>query len=162
MPLIPVRRRGGMTEFAGLPSLVDFRSEMNRLFDGLLMRPVWSGQPVAEAGDGPAWLPPIDVAESDATVQVRMELPGVVAKDVDVNVTAERLAVTGEKKSISETKGNGWTHRESQYGRFSRTIPLPESVDPAKVSARFENGVLTIEMTKTQAGKPHKVAIAGA
>ena len=162
MSLIPVRRRGGMTEFAGLPSVADFRSEMNRLFDGLLVRPSWTLPPVAETDDGPAWLPPIDVAESDATVQVRMERPGVVAKDVDVNVTAERLAISGEKKSSTETKGNGWTHRESQYGRFSRTIPLPESVDPAKVAARFENGVLTIEMTKTQAGKPHKVAITGA
>jgi len=162
MPLIPVRRRGGMTEFPGLPSLVDFRSEFNRLFDGLLMRPSWLASSGAEGGDGPAWLPPIDVAESDATVQVRMELPGVTAKDVDVNVTAERLAISGEKKTITESKGNGWTHRESQYGHFSRTIPLPESVDPGKVSARFENGVLTIEMTKTQAGKPHKVAIATA
>ena len=162
MSLIPVRRRGGMIDFPGLPSVADFRSEMNRLFDSLLVRPGWAIPPVPEAGDGPAWLPPIDVAESDATVQVRMELPGVAAKDVDVNVTAERLAISGEKKSTSESKGNGWTHRESQYGRFSRTIPLPESVDPAKVAARFENGVLTVEMTKTQSGKPHKVAIAGA
>jgi len=158
MPLIPVRRRGGMTEFPGLPGLSDFRSEMNRLFDGLLMWPAITPA-AAEGGDGPAWLPAIDVAETDAAVQVRMELPGVAPKDVDVNVTAERLAISGEKKSATESKGNGWTHRESHYGRFSRTIPLPDAVDPAKVTARFENGILTVEMAKTQAGKPHKVAI---
>ena len=159
MSLIPFRtKRSFGMEPANLSSLTDFRNEMNRLFEGFFnrssMTPGW-----LEAGEPGRWLPAIDMAESDAAIRIRVELPGIDPKDVDVSVSEDRLVITGEKKSETESAGNGWTHRESHYGGFSRAIPLPEAVDPDQVKAYYDKGVLTVDLTKSPTSTSRKVPV---
>jgi len=159
MFLTPFRtkRATGMEPFAS-SSLADFRDEMNRLFEGFLGRaplPV-AWQEGAEAAD---LIPAIDVSETDTQIQVRAELPGIDPADVDVNVSEDRLVISGEKKSTKTATGNGFTHREIRCGSFSRSIPLPETVDPAKVSAKYDKGMLTVELTKSPTSTSRKVPV---
>ncbi len=159
MSLIPFRTKRSLgMEPANLPSLTDFRNEMNRLFEGFFDR---SASPAGWLGaDGPGrWLPAIDMAETDKTIRIRAELPGIDPDDVDVSVSEDRLVITGEKKSERESSGNGWTHCESHAGSFSRAIPLPEAVDPSQVTARYDKGVLTVELTKSPASTSRKVPV---
>lgn len=159
MPLAPARPRWPAAELGRLPSLSSMRDEMSRLIDGLFLRTVPSPVALFEAGDGSAWIPAIDLSETDAEIRVRAELPGVAPEDVDVSVSGERLVISGEKKSSAESKGDGWAHRESSYGSFSRTIALPESVDPAKVTAAYDKGVLTVTMCKEPSSKTRKIPV---
>jgi HSP20 family protein len=104
-------------------------------------------------------MPAIDLSESGGEIHVRAELPGIDPKDVDVSVSEDRLVISGEKKSTTEKTTDGWTHRESHYGSFNRAIPLPEAVDPAKVTARYDKGVLTVELTKSPTSTSRKVPV---
>ena len=159
MSLIPFRtkRPTGM-EPTSLASLADFRNEMNRLFEGFFSRPLpaMSWFDTVEPGQ---WLPTVDMSENERQIHVRAELPGIDPKDVDVSVSEDRLVICGEKKSEAESSGEGWTHRESRSGSFTRAIPLPETVDPAKVTARYDKGVLTVELQKSPASTSRKIPV---
>jgi len=159
MSLIPFRtRRAAGLEPGGLSTLSEFRTEMNRLFDGLFARPLtmpaWF-----EAAESGQWLPAVDLSEDPQRIQVRAELPGIDPKHVDVDVTEDRLVISGEKKHAASKSGNGWTHTESQSGVFSRTIPLPDPVDPAQVTASFDNGVLTVDLVKSATSASRKIPV---
>ena len=158
MSLIPFRTKRSAGMEPGLATLADFRTEMNRLFEGFFSRPLAAPSwfDTIEPGQ---WLPAVDMAETEQSIRVRAELPGIDPKDVDVSVSEDRLVIAGEKKSAKEETGNGWTHRESSYGSFTRSIPLPESVDPAKVTARYDKGVLTVELAKSPASTARKVPV---
>ena len=159
MSLIPFRtKRSSGMEPANLATISDFRNEMNRLFEGFLNRPAW-GPSWFETAAPAAWMPAIDMQETDADIHVRAELPGIDPKDVDVSVSEDRLVISGEKKSEAERTTDGWTHRESHSGSFSRLIPLPEPVDPAKVTARYDKGVLTVELAKSPTSTSRKVPV---
>jgi len=160
MSLIPFRSRRPTTlESSGFSSLAEFRTEMNRLFDGLFSRPFTMPAWFETAQPG-EWLPTIDLADDPRHIQVRAELPGIDPQHVDVDVTEDRLVISGEKKQAVSKGGDGWSHVESRYGAFSRTIPLPDPVDPAKVTASFANGVLTVELDKTATSASRKVPVA--
>ena len=159
MSLIPFRtKRSSGMEPANLTTMADFRNEMNRLFEGFFSRPL-TGPSWFETGEPGQWIPAIDLSESGSEIHVRAELPGIDPKDVDVSVTEDRLVISGEKKSQTEKTTDGWTHRESHYGSFSRAIPLPEAVDPAKVTARYDKGVLTGELTKSPSAPSRTVPV---
>ena len=159
MSLIPFRtKRSNGMEPAHLTTMADFRNEMNRLFEGFFSRPL-TGSSWFETGEPGQWIPAIDLSESGEEIHVRAELPGIDPKDVDVSVSEDRLVISGEKRSATEKTTDSWTHRESHYGSFSRTIPLPEAVDPAKVTARYDKGVLTVELTKSPSSTSRKVPV---
>jgi HSP20 family protein len=159
MSLIPFRmKRSSGMEPATLTTMADFRNEMNRLFEGFFSRPL-TGPSWFETGEPSQWMPAIDLSESGEEIHVRAELPGIDPKDVDVSVSEDRLVISGEKKSATQKTTDGWTHRESHFGSFSRAIPLPEAVDPAKVTARYDKGVLTVELTKSPSSTSRKVPV---
>lgn len=159
MSLIPFRtKRSSGMEPGSLATLADFRNEMNRLFEGFFSRPLLAPSWFETAEPG-QWLPAVDLSENDKQIHVRAELPGIDPKDVEVSVSEDRLVIAGEKKTATEKTGEGWMHRESHYGSFSRAIPLPEAVDPAKVTARYDKGVLTVELTKSPASASRKVPV---
>ena len=160
MSLIPFRtKRATGMEPTSLATLADFRNEMNRLFEGFFSRPMEPLPTWFPPTLGGPWLPTIDVGETDKLVRVRCELPGVDPKDVEVSVSEDRLVICGEKKASSETTTDGMTHREAHYGSFSRAIPLPEAVDPERVSATYDKVVLVVEMTKSPAGTSRKIPV---
>jgi HSP20 family protein len=160
MSLIPFRtKRASGLEPGGLATLADFRNEMNRLFEGFFSRPMATLPSWFETAEPGQWLPAIDLSETDTQIHVRAELPGIDPKDVDVSVSEDRLVISGEKKSSKEQTGEGWMHRESHYGSFSRSIPLPEPVEPSKVTARSDKGVLMVELTKAPSSASRKVPV---
>ena len=166
MSLIPFRtKRSTGMEPSSLATMGDFRNEMNRLLAGSSEAWTWTsdGQssftiaPSERAERGTSIV--LHLSESGAEIHVRAELPGIDPKDVDVSVSEDRLVISGEKKSATEKTTDGWKHRESHYGSFSRAIPLPEAVDPAKVTARYDKGVLTVELKKSPTSTSRKVPV---
>ena len=130
---------------------------MNKLFDSFLRKPIGTISETFNAWNrcGPA----LDVSQTDTTVSVHAELPGVDPNEIEVNVNGDRLTIAGEKKETSEKANQDVFHREVKYGRFSRTIQLPTSVDPQDVSADYANGVLTVSLKKTPNAAGRRIPI---
>lgn len=137
----------------------DLRREIDRLFDSVMsgMRPIGFDDDTRIA----RWVPPMDVEEQDDTIRLTFEVPGVNPNEVNVSVENGVLTVSGEKKYERETgdekKGNRFVER--RYGRFERTIALPPSVDADKISAHYDDGVLTLELPKAPESRRRKIEI---
>ena len=103
----------------------------------------------------------MEVTETDKEIKVCAELPGIEAKDLDVNVTEGTLTISGEKRSErkEEEKGRHWTERT--YGAFERTIALPGEVNAEKAKSEFNNGVLRLTLPKREGAKArrHKIKV---
>ena len=108
------------------------------------------------------WMPAMDVYETDEKVVVTVELPGIAAGDVEVSVEESTLTVSGTREFASEVTEESYHRIERRYGSFSRAVSLPPQVDTGKVDARFEDGVLSIELPKVEKAKPTKIQIKGA
>lgn len=126
----------------------DFQREMNRLFGEF-----FGEFPLAGRGPEPEWapaafMPRVDVSETDAEVKVSAELPGMDEKDITVELQDDVLRLRGEKKSEQEEKGKNWFRREQSYGTFHRSIELPAGVEAGKAKAQFKKGVLTFTAPK--------------
>ena len=131
------------------------RREVDRLLDRLFGPP--STPSVA------TWSPVVDVRETDDEIIVAAELPGLDPSDVNVTVQEVVLTISGEKKQeIEEGKPVSSYHLyERRYGRFERSFTLPRSIDTNHVTARHENGVLTVVLPKVEASKPRRIEIEG-
>jgi len=105
------------------------------------------------------WEPAVDITEQEDRLLLRAELPGLSREDVEVEVSDNILILRGEKKEEHEEKEEGRYLYERQYGRFSRSFPLPRTVDPDRIDARFERGVLTVEMPKSEEKKGRRVEV---
>jgi len=128
------------------PSTFDvLQQQIDQLFDDFSRGFPWPDfSPMGE----PAMLPAMELTHSDKSVSLSVELPGVEEKDIDISVAGDTLTVSGEKKSETERK-NGDRHvTERSYGSFSRSVGLPFDIDPDLVEARFDNGVLKLEIGK--------------
>ena len=126
--------------------------QMNQLFDNLM---------TAENGSssGTAFMPAAEMHETPDAVYLRLEAPGMEAKDIDVQVTAQAVAITGERKSESKTEEKGLTRSEFRYGRFQRVIPLPTRIQNDKVEAEYKNGVLNLTLLKAEDEKNKVVKV---
>lgn len=144
-------------------SLTTLRDEMDRMFERF-----WADPLAAFAGNdrwfgdfsAPAFEPKLDVTDDPAFLRVAFEMPGVDAKDIQVEVQDGNLVVSGEKRHEATSKDEGCYRTERSYGWFRRTVPLPAEVDAAKVDAKLEKGVLTVQMPKTEAAKKQPVKVA--
>ena len=87
-------------------------------------------------------LPPVDIYEDEHNIILKMEVPGIDQKDIDVRIQNNTLTVHGERKIEKEEKEENFRRVERQYGSFTRSFTLPSSVDPGQVSAHCDNGVL--------------------
>jgi HSP20 family protein len=117
--------------------------EMNRLFDEVLRsfpRPSFFG-------DGAGW-PNVEISENDKEYRIAAELPGMEQKDIDVTVAHGQLIIRGEKKA--ETRDDERRFSERYYGSFERRIPLGDDVDPEGIKATFKNGLLTVNIPKSE------------
>lgn len=128
-----------------------FRREMDRLFDsfGLLgprmLRDLNRG--FGEIGSG-MWSPQVEVFEREGKLHVSADLPGLSRDDVRVEMMDDALTIEGERRSEQKDEQGRWSERS--YGRFFRTIPLPQGVNPDTAEATFENGVLSITFDAPQ------------
>jgi len=128
------------------------QEEIDRLFDH------WGV--TAEAGPALAVsYPPVNIWEDDDFVYAEAELPGLKLEDLKINATGEdQLTIKGERKSAAPEKVE-WHRQERGFGKFERGLVLPAGIDPAKVEARLDNGVLTVKMAKSAAAKPRKITV---
>jgi len=125
---------------------------MHRDLDGLFERMLGEGAPslFSESWAGGEVVPQLDVSEDEKAFSVKVELPGMDEKDVNVTLSDRVLTIRGEKKEDKETKEKDYYRRERSYGTFRRGIELPAAVDAAKIEASFKKGVLTIQLPKTK------------
>ncbi len=134
--------------------LITTQDRMNRLFNETLGRVF--GDEEARSG---AWLPAVDIYETEQSVIVKAELPGIDPKDVEVTVHEGTLYLKGERKYEKEVKEEHYHHVERAYGSFARSFELPASINEDKVEADFKDGVLTLTMPKREEAKAKKIKI---
>ena len=101
----------------------------------------------------------MDLVEEGEQYVLRANLPGVREEDVKVELDDDVLTISGERKSEHEERRDGYHRIERASGSFSRSLTVPDGVDPERVQARFENGVLEVRVPKPEQRKPRRVAI---
>jgi HSP20 family protein len=135
--------------------MMRLRSEFDRLFDESLELPAWRwSQPTAQLA--------IDVAEDDGAYIVKASVPGIKADDLDVSIIDNVLTIKGEIKEEKDVDEEKYHLRERRWGSFSRSITLPTAVDVDAVDASYEDGVLTLNVPKTEESKVKRIPIKGA
>jgi HSP20 family protein len=113
-------------------------------------------------GVGDRYAPPVNLAETPEEFEVTVELPGMKPEDVKVEMKEGRLYISGEKKEEREEKGKTFHRLERVHGEFHRVLSLPANVDEGKVKAMFENGVLKVNIAKTEEAKPKSIPVVAA
>ena len=106
------------------------------------------------------WMPPVDVMENKDQVRIIAELPGVKPEDVRISMESGVLTIRGEKQHVAEENGEKVHRYERAYGVFERSFTVPASVDTDRISAQYENGVLTVELPKAERAKPRQITVA--
>src|SRR5437588_6066144 len=106
-----------------------------------------------------SFAPAVDVYEDEHNVTLKIEVPGIDEKDIDVRIENNTLAVHGERKFEKEEKEENFRRVERQYGSFTRSFTLPNSVDPGQVSAHYDKGVLRINLAKKAEAKPKQIKV---
>jgi HSP20 family protein len=114
-------------------------------------------------GDGPltaaSFIPAVDVYEDDKKVVLKLEVPGIEEKDLDVRVENHTLTVKGERKFEKEEKQENFHRIERRFGSFFRAFTLPSTVDTENVDAKYEAGVLKLELKKKPEAQPKQIKI---
>ena len=142
-----------LIRFTNRPSLLS-RSLIDELPDR--MRQMFEGTlPLETMAEPIGWLPAMEIVEKDGALRATAELPGIDPKDVEITLEKGVLTVRGEKKEEhkEEDPGTRFHMWERRYGSFTRSFALPSEVDAAGVKATFENGILTIDLPKTEQAK---------
>jgi HSP20 family protein len=105
------------------------------------------------------WSPLVDISEDDKEYLIKAELPDVKKEDVKVTAQEGTLTIMGERKFEKEEQGRRYHRVERAYGSFGRSFSLPDDASPAKVSAEFKDGVLTVHLVKDEKAKPQQVEV---
>jgi len=105
------------------------------------------------------WAPLVDISEDDEEYRIKVEVPEVKREDVKVTAEEGTLTIMGERKFEKEEKGRKYHRVERAYGSFGRSFSLPADASPAKVSAEFKDGVLTVHLVKDEKAKPQHVEV---
>lgn len=104
-------------------------------------------------------IPAADLSETDEALQIRMDMPGLKAEEISIEVSGNTIRISGEHQEEKAEKGKTYHRIERRSGSFARAMTLPTSVKEDKVSAECKDGVLTITLPKTEAAKTHRVTV---
>ncbi len=129
-----------------------FQSDIDRVFDAFF------GAPLAN-GATRRWVPAMDLVETEDHLVLRADLPGLDKEDVEIEVKDGVLTISGERRTEHEDSADGYHRVERAYGRFSRSLSLPQGIDADQVQADFDKGVLEVRIPKPAERKPHRVQI---
>jgi HSP20 family protein len=129
------------------------QDRMNRLFRET------QGSSQDETLTSSSFAPAVDVYEDEHNVTLKIEVPGIDEKDIDVRIENNTLTVHGERKIEKEEKEENYRRVERQYGSFTRTFNLPPTVDAEKVQADYDKGVLNITLPKKAEAKPKQIKV---
>jgi HSP20 family protein len=119
-------------------------------------QPRTGSQEVIATGD---WAPRVDIAETDKAFVIKVEIPEVNKEDVKVTVDNGVLTIRGERKQEKEEKGKRFHRVERHYGSFTRSFTLPDNVDETNVKASFKDGMLNLQIQKTEEVKPKAIEV---
>jgi HSP20 family protein len=134
------------------------QNEMNRLFNTVFDAPA----PGNGGNTLRRWMPAMDLVETEDHFVLRADLPGMKEDDVKIEFEDGTLTVSGERKAEHESKNEGYYRVERAFGAFSRSLTLPQGIDPEAVTARFDNGVLEVRIPKPEERKPRRIEIGAA
>jgi HSP20 family protein len=140
--------------FRELSTMQDRISRMNRLF-----RESYSPEGPEEALTSTSFAPPVDIYEDEHNITLKLEVPGIDERDIDVRIQGNTLIVHGERKIEKEEKEENFRRVERQYGSFIRSFTLPGFVDPGQVSADYDKGVLKINLAKKAEATPKQIKV---
>ena len=124
--------------------------EMNRLFDSL----AFPSEKLAMS-----LFPPAELEETPEAIILKLEVPGMNPEDLDVQVSLDGVAITGERKSTNHTEEKGVSRSEFRYGKFRRVIPLPNRIQNTQVQAEYKNGIFSLTLPNADAEKNKVVKI---
>ncbi len=149
-PLSDISRWSPVTDLAA--EFLHMQTDIDRMFDR------YRGD---ARDDSPAagLRPSVDVVENDVDFTVNVELPGVSKDDVKITVADGVLTIKGEKKQLTERKGENYQRIERSFGSFERSFTLPTAVRSEKIEANFSNGILTISIPKEEQPKPKEIEV---
>jgi HSP20 family protein len=128
----------------------DFQREVGRLFETFEPLSHWR---VARA------YPAVNLYDVGEGYVLTAQLPGVGPADVDLSITGETLTLRGERKRTEGVSEESYRRQERQYGKWTRTVTLPDRVESGEVSASFANGILTVNLPKSEAAKPRQISV---
>jgi HSP20 family protein len=126
-----------------------FTREIDRVFDAFF----------GQTDQGRRWVPPMDLVEAEDHFVLKADLPGLSEGDVNIEVQDGTLTISGERKSEHEQREKGWYRIERSFGSFSRSLTLPDGVDPDGIEASFSEGVLEVRIPKPEERKPRRISI---
>ena len=127
--------------------------QLNRLFDDSLFPETWG------EWSNFSKIPAAELTQTDDEIHLKLEVPGMSAKDLDIQVMADRVAISGERKSETKSEDNGVTRSEFRYGKFSRVIPLPARISHTNVTAEYKDGILNLTLPKAEEEKNKVVKV---
>lgn len=145
----------GIVRWDPFRELEEIHNRLTGIFDRTPMR----GADKREAIAASEWAPVADIAEDDKSYTVKVELPEMKREDIKVNVENGVLAISGERKQEKEEKNRRFHRIERSYGSFMRSFTLPEDADANQVNAQYRDGVLTVNVMKSEKAKPRKAEI---
>jgi HSP20 family protein len=126
--------------------------QMNRLFDELM--------PITREGrNGITFVPSAEMEETPDAIHLKLEIPGMNAKDLNIEVSAEAVSISGERKSETRSEEKGVTRTEFRYGKFQRVIPLSVRIQNDKVEAEYKDGILNLTLPKAEEEKSKVVKV---
>jgi HSP20 family protein len=148
-----------LTRWEPFRELTGLQDRMNRLFQD-----AWSGSGLTTSRNeeslmSGSFVPAVDVYEDDHNVVLKMEVPGIEQKDIDIRLENNVLTVRGERKFEKEEKEENFQRIERRYGTFIRAFTLPNTVDTENVNADYENGVLKVTLSKRAEAKPKQIKV---
>ncbi len=143
-----------LTRWDPFREFITLQDRMNRLF-----REPFGPEGREESLTTTTFAPPVDVYEDEHNVTLKIEVPGIDEKDIDVRIENNTLTVHGERKFEKEEKEENYRRVERQYGSFTRSFTLPNTVDPDQVHATYDKGVLKISMAKKAEAKPKQIKV---
>jgi len=143
-----------IARFTPLTDAVSLREAMDRLFEDSFIRS--NGWASTNGHQIPV---PVDLWETADAYHLRSDLPGLTPDDIEINATADTFTVGGEIKPSTDVTNEGWLLKERRFGKFARSFTVPMQIDPNKVEAKFQNGVLELVLPKAENVKPRSIKI---
>ena len=153
--LIPLGHERSNIEPTSVTHFASLQQEIDRLFDDFGRG--FTGLPSLMGAHG--LVPRMDVSETDKTIEMTVELPGLEEKDVEINFVDDVLSIRGEKKSEKEEKDKNYHLVERRYGAFARSVTLPVGTDPASIKATIDKGILKVTAQKPAAKVAQKIEV---
>ncbi len=141
-----------LIRWSPVDDLFDIQDNINKVFGNYLS---------ARGGQAKVigWMPPVDITESENEFLIKADIPGMKKEDIKISLDDNTLTISGERKEEKEEKGKNFVKKEKAFGSFMRSFALPHSVDAKGIKASYKEGVLSVNVPKSEESKPREIKI---